>query len=142
MTERSPYAPPAANTETPEPATSRTPLILLAVIAVFAYLTGIGDVVMKANPYYSYYYLSTMIIYAVLAVAWYQADAVRLGRPRSKVMVIAIIMILALSIPVYLFRSRGAARGALATALFILFLVGCVSLNVLGELTIAGINGL
>lgn len=142
MNDYTPYTPPSARTDTEAvaQAATYTPFILLAVIALVAYLTGIGDILMKGSRYYTIYYLGTMIVYAVLGVSWYHADAARLGRPCSKLMDIAIVMVLALSIPVYLFRSRGLTKGALATILFILFLVSCVALNGLGEMTIVGFN--
>lgn len=142
MSEYSPYTPPKANTDRPQVSASRTPFILMGVIAVFAYVTGITDVLMRNSGYYNLYYVGTMVIYAVLGVAWYQADATRLGRRHSGLMVVAIVMVLALSIPVYLFRSRGAARGALATLLFVLFLVACVILSGLGKMTAVDINRL
>jgi hypothetical protein len=57
-------------------------------------------------------------------------------------MIIAIMLILIIALPVYLFRACGAAKGAIATVLFILFLFACGILSTLGEITVLGINNI
>lgn len=140
MTDRSPYAPPTANIDRAEQKSDRTPLILLGVIAFIAYLDGVGDGALRGGQYFGIYNMAMILIYGFLAVAWYTADTLKRGRDRSTGMIIALMLILIISMPVYLFRSRGAAKGAIATVLFILYIFACGALSFLGEMTVLGIH--
>lgn len=140
MTEDSPYAPPTANIDRPEQKTSHAPLILLGVIAFISFLDGVGDGVLQGSQYFNIYNMATFLVYGFLAVAWYTADTHKLGRDRSTALMIALMLILIIGMPVYLFRSRGAAKGAIATFVFVLFLLACGSLSSLGEMTVIAIK--
>lgn len=136
MTDRSPYSPPNADVAEPQVQLGTRSKYIIALVALFAFLSGVGDGFLRGSEYYGMYQLATTLAFAVLALAWYQADAKDRGRARSSGMQVAIVLITIISIPVYLFRSRGAGRGALATILFVAFILGCGLLIVLGEVLV------
>jgi bacteriorhodopsin len=144
MNDPSPYIPPRASVEqlTAVESSRRTPWIIIAVIALIAFLNGIGEGLFKGTSYYNLYYFSTLAVFVVLAVAWYRSDAKLRGLDPSTGMSVAIVIIAIIAVPVYLFRSRGAGKGALATVLFLLYVFGCGLLSALGLLLVLGPAGL
>ena len=62
-------------------------------------------------------------IFAFLLFVWYRLDSEQRAFKRSVGLNVCIIGIAIVALPYYFFRSRGFKRGALATAMMLLFLI-------------------
>lgn len=63
---------------------------------------------------------------------WFYVDKQRLEFPAGKIQKIGVAFVPVVSIPVYLFRSRGVMRGALAFVGFAAFFVAMIASAILG----------
>lgn len=57
---------------------------------------------------------------------WYHCDKTLRGYRASKWLNIGVVALAVVAVPIYLFRSRGAKKGAIATLFMVLFLVGLI----------------
>lgn len=103
--------------------------ILLAIIAVVAFLVGVGDAYLQGTEHYETSFILTLVVFSGLALAWYRQDVKALGRPYSATMSVALIAFPIGAIPVHLFRSRGAVKGGMAFILFLGFILTCIALK-------------
>lgn len=98
----------------------------------FSLLSGIGDVYSDSIHSADIFYITTLVIYALLALTWYILDVAELERERSLLLQIFIIVVPVLGILTHLLLSRETGGKLKPTLWFLFFVVGCVVLNAVG----------
>jgi hypothetical protein len=71
---------------------------------------------------------------------WYRLDSDSRGFKRTPLLSMAVVGIAFLGVPYYLFRTRGFRRGALATLVFLLTILGYSAMGYVGELAAAAMR--
>ena len=107
---------------------------LLAILLALSFVGGIARQHlapgMESAP--------TDIVFAIFSIFivywWYREDATRRGFNRSSLLSLAVALAAPIAIPYYLFRSRGARYGAVATVAFIAILVATLVMDYAGAL--------
>ena len=103
--------------------------IVLVAYAVVSFLSGVADQYFYpgvAHPPTSFAY---MVVGILLIFAWYRLDADQRGFRRSIGLNVGVIGFAIIGLPYYLFRSRGAKRGCIATVVALAFCVASVLLT-------------
>lgn len=72
-------------------------------------------------------------VFLLLTFLWYRLDAAERSYRRSSMLNIGVVGLTAVALPYYFFKSRGAARGLLATGGALLMLVLSGTLSYLGS---------
>ena len=110
---------------------TRTPiLILMAVFFGFGLLNlALTGHYRSPNPWHLMEQLSVI----TLIYWWYYSDKTERHYQAGKWMNIGMIALAPVAIPIYLFRSRGAKSGAIATVVFAVTFLGFLASLVLGS---------
>jgi hypothetical protein len=94
---------------------------ILVYLLVAGGVTGLFDPYFEITDYYDFYYAGTTILILGLIFAWYHIDSDMQGYERSVWMNVFVVAIAIVAIPMYLFASRGARRGARAFSYLLLY---------------------
>ena len=98
---------------------SKLKFVALLVLAVLALVQGATAQYLSPGMPFPRSDLFFLLPEAVLVFVWYRLDSIERAFPRSVWLNIGVVGIALLALPYYFFRSRGALKGFLATAVFL-----------------------
>ena len=103
------------------------PRIALIVLLVAAFAFGLMNSVLAGHfrapdPWH----LIEKLTLVSMIYWWYHSDKTVRGYQASKWLNIGVVALAVVAVPIYLFRSRGAKKGTIATLLLVLFLFGFI----------------
>jgi len=110
--------------------TLRRVLILLAIVAL---ISGAARQVLEPGKPFAQTDIAFAVVVIGIGFAWFRHDANQRGYKRSALLNTSVIALAIVALPVYLFRSRGFAKGLIATLVFLAIAVAYSLLEWGGE---------
>jgi hypothetical protein len=108
-------------------------LKLLSAYLTLPFLGGLFDFVFRNNQsMYLLYCALLMITTAFIMYAWYYYDSEYFKYKRSVILNIMIVAVSIISIPGYLYRTRGFKKGSIKSVIFLLLLITYIILAIIG----------
>jgi hypothetical protein len=109
-------------------------IIVLMAFAIASFLSGMADQYFYPGVSFPPTSVAYAVVGSLLIFAWYRLDSDQRGYRRSIGLNIGVIAIALIGLPYYLFRSRGAKRGLIATGVALVVYVASVALTYAGGL--------
>jgi hypothetical protein len=81
--------------------------------------------------------IAFMLVGVFLVFLWYRFDTDAMHYRRSPLLNVAVVALAVVALPYYFFRSRGFARGLLASAMFLLVFAAYSLLQMAGEMAVS-----
>ena len=106
--------------------------IVLAILAIGSLASGAVDQYFYPGVQFPPTALAFAVICVALIFAWFRLDSTQVGYKRTPWLNVGVIALGIIALPYYFFRSRGAKRGAIATAGMLLAYFSSLALSVAG----------
>jgi amino acid transporter len=106
--------------------------IVLLAFAVVSFIAGMVDQYFYPGVAFPPSAIAYAIVGILLIFAWYRLDSDQRGYRRSIALNASVIAIAVVGLPWYLFRSRGAKRGLIATLIAVVLYVVFAALSLAG----------
>ena len=105
---------------------------VLGAIAAVSLLSGAIDQYFYPGQMWPPTSVGATLVLTFLVFLWYRLDSNQFGYRRSPWLNIGVIAVAIAALPYYFFRSRGFARGAMATGVMVLAVIGSLMLSAIG----------
>lgn len=108
--------------------------IILVVLGVLGFLSGaVGQFFSPYSTTIAPIDIPFLIGCNLLVFSWYRTDSGRLGYRRSIVLNLSVMAFGAITVPYYLFQSRGGRRGFLSLGWLLLAILAYIALQIFGQ---------
>jgi len=108
----------------------------LFAIAAAGFIGGVCEAFFAVRRHHNPLNAPLLALYAFLIFGWYHTDSDQRGFRRGFVMNFLIMMLAAVGIPVYMFRTRGFAHGLIGVGWALLMLLAFISTATLGAIAV------
>jgi amino acid transporter len=108
---------------------------LVVLLSVVAFLSGTAHQLFAPREVMSEVDVAFALIAMALVFLWYRFDSEERGYARSAFLNVMVVALAIVALPYYFFRTRGAARGLLATALLLLAAAAYTAVQYGGQYT-------
>ncbi|BCT93573.1 hypothetical protein LYSHEL_25980 [Lysobacter helvus] len=106
---------------------------VLIALAVVGFASGAVDQYFYPGQFMPPSTLAATLVGVVLMFAWYRLDANQRGIGRTPFLDVGVVLLAIVALPIYFFRSRGAKGGFVASAVFLVAMIGYGVLGIAGQ---------
>ena len=112
----------------------RSKVLALALLALVSFFGPLLEMLVTGGvESYSHWEIGETLVALALIFWWYHVDKAEHGYQAGPLMNGGMLLVMAVAMPIYLFRSRGWKRGAIAVAIAIAIALVSFGLGELGE---------
>jgi len=115
--------------------------IVLAATLLLGFVSGVVRELVAPEQLISPLDIAFMLIGVFLVFLWYRFDTDVMRYRRSPLLNVAVVALALVALPYYFFRSRGFARGLLASVMFLLVFAAYSLLQMAGETAVSAWYG-